>query len=189
MSETERYKLNLQVLVELPRDTVQAVAADWCKNAFGVEHATNIEQRAVRFLEEAIELYQACGGQEAMAYRLVEYNFKKPLGDPYQEMGGVGVTLLALSAAIGKSADDAEKVELARVLSKPAAFWAARNEKKNRDGFNVTGVPTGAAQAPQDLTSEELDAFEESARRMFDGDRQKGMLALVAEIRRRRSSP
>lgn len=101
-----------------------------------------MKQRAVRFLEEAIEAYQAAGGSEYMARRLVTYVFQRPAGTLAQELGGVGVTVLALAQAAGISADAEEEREIARVLSKPIEHFAERNEAKNAAGFDATAAPT-----------------------------------------------
>jgi hypothetical protein len=123
----------------------------WVIAAFGREHATCIPQRATRFLEEAVELFQACIFDEMsrgediehasrqMAHKLVDYVFGRPPGTIAQEVGGVGLTLLSLCEAAGIDADGAEATELARVLSKPLDHFHKRNEEKNAAGFDVTG--------------------------------------------------
>jgi hypothetical protein len=119
------------------RDDRQKQVGEWCAAAFGEAHATNIAQRGVRLLEEAIEAYQSCGGRADMAHHLVDFIFERPTGALSQELGGVGLTLLALAHAASLSADDEEARELARVLSKPLAEFKARNQAKNDAGFNV----------------------------------------------------
>ncbi|MTJ93861.1 MAG: hypothetical protein F8N36_13535 [Desulfovibrio sp.] len=116
----------------------QVRMAEWCKAAFGSEHADSVEQRAVRFLEESIEAYQASGASAEMAHRLVDHIFSRPSGALAQELGGVGITLLLLAAAAGLSADDQEVLEMERVLSKSLQHFRDRNEAKNAAGFDVT---------------------------------------------------
>ena len=111
----------------------------WCKRAFGDEHSTNLTQRGLRFLEEAIEAFQAVDGDPAMAHKLVDFVFARPRGGLAQELGGCGTTLLALAAAAGLSADEQEMVEVQRVLSKPEAHFTERNRLKNEAGFVVKG--------------------------------------------------
>ncbi len=60
-------------------------------------------------------------------------------GDLRQELGGVGVTTLALAAAAGVDADCCELSEVHRVLSKPLEHFTARNAAKNEAGFGVEG--------------------------------------------------
>lgn len=133
------------------RDARQAKAAAWCAAAFGVEHQSSIPQRGLRMLEEAIEAYQACGCPEDQAHKLVSYVFSRPVGDLSQELGGIGLTVLALAAAAKLNADDAEKKELDRVLAKPLEWFAARNKVKNDAGFEAQAYPAAirsAAKAP-----------------------------------------
>lgn len=120
------------------RDGRQGHVARWCAAAFGAEHAQNVTQRAVRLAEEAIEAAQACGADPAMLHRLIDHVYEKPPGVIRQELGGVGVTLLALAAACDLSADEAEVAEINRVLSKPLEHFRARNAAKNAAGFDVS---------------------------------------------------
>jgi NTP pyrophosphatase (non-canonical NTP hydrolase) len=126
------------------RDVRQALVGSWAKAAFGAEQATNLRQRGVRMLEEAIELYQAVNGSAKMAHELVDYVFSREPGDLEQEIGGVGITLLALGHAAGVSAETAEIAELGRVSSKPLEHFRKRNEAKNQAGFLATGKPESA---------------------------------------------
>lgn len=120
------------------RDDRQEIVGRWCREAFGEDHATNVEQRAVRLLEEAIELYQAAGGSRSMAHALVNYIFDREPGKVAQEVGGVSVTLLAFCEAAMLSADGEERREIDRVLSKPPEHWRKRNDIKDAAGFKVT---------------------------------------------------
>lgn len=115
----------------------QSSVHKWCREAFGDDHAKSIEQRGIRLAEEAIEAAQAAGCNREMVHRLVDHVFDRPVGDLAQEIGGVGVTLLALAQAATIDADAEEIREFARVLSKPLSHFAARNAAKNAAGFNV----------------------------------------------------
>lgn len=119
----------------MARDYWQQRVADWCRNAFGEEHASNIEQRGLRLVEEAIEAGQAAGCDPATLHKLIDYIYAKPAGELRQELGGVGLCVLAMASAAGFSADDAERFEINRVLAKPLAFFAERNKVKNDAGF------------------------------------------------------
>lgn len=123
------------------RDARQRTVADWAERAFGRDQATSLPQRGLRLLEEAVEAFQACGGEEAMAHKLVGFVFARPPGTVAQELGGVAVTTLALAAAAGLSADEEERREVERVLSKPVAEFTARNASKNAAGFQVSAEP------------------------------------------------
>ena len=121
----------------LPRDDRQRLVTAWARQAFGEVEATNLPQRGIRLLEEAIEAYQACGGGAAAAHKLVAYVFDRPPGEIGQELGGVAVTVLALAAAAGLSADEEECREINRVLDKPVAEFTQHNADKNAAGFRL----------------------------------------------------
>lgn len=119
------------------RDRRQGQVAAWCAAAFGTAHLASLPQRGIRLLEEAVETAQAAGCKREMCHKLIDYVFDREPGELVQEIGGVGLTLLALCAAAGVSADDLEQTELERVLAKPLDHFAARNKVKNDAGFNV----------------------------------------------------
>lgn len=119
------------------RDDRQTHVAKWAKDAFGVDSATYLPQRGVRLLEEAIELYQATGATPEMAHKLVDFVFGRPVGEIFQEIGGVAITLLVLSEAASVSAEAAELAEYERILAKPLATFTARNAEKNAAGFKA----------------------------------------------------
>lgn len=116
----------------------QLVVFEWGERAFGAEHMRSVRQRGLRFLEEAVELYQAVGGTAELAHRLVDFVFARPPGSVGQEAGGVAVTLLALAEAAGVDADAEEVREIERVLSKSPEYFAARNAAKCAAGFDAT---------------------------------------------------
>ena len=122
---------------DLTRDERQAKLVSWAEQAFGREQSTSIPQRGLRLLEEAIEAFQASGGDEVIALKLVSFVFARPPGTVGQELGGVAVTLLLLAAAAGLSADEEECREIHRVLSKPLREFTERNANKNAAGFLV----------------------------------------------------
>ena len=129
--------IDLTIERSLSRDQRQEMLVDWARMAFGEVEATSIPQRGLRLLEEAIEAFQACGGDEEMAHKLVAFVFARPPGTIGQELGGVAVTTLALAAAAGLSADEEECREIHRVLSKPLREFTERNANKNAAGFKL----------------------------------------------------
>jgi len=126
--------------MSVQRDERQRNVARWAIAAFGRPQATSLEQRAIRLLEEACEAAQACGVSPVMAKTLVDYVWGRPVGELRQELGGVGVTLLALSEAAGFSADALEVNEIARCLSRPIEHYTKRNTEKNKAGFIAKGL-------------------------------------------------
>lgn len=92
----------------------QRGVADWCRATFG-ERGSSLSVRAARFLEEALEAYQAAGADAAVAHRLVDHVFGRPVGFLRKEIGQCGVSLLAFAAAAGTDADQEEQIEIARL--------------------------------------------------------------------------
>lgn len=111
------------------RNDRQATVAKWVSETFC--NLADVPERGRRMLEEAVELAQAVGVTREDAVRLVDYVFARPPGVPYQELGGAGMTLLALAQAVGISADDAEQVELERVLAKSREYFRTRQREKD----------------------------------------------------------
>lgn len=116
------------------RDSRQAQVIRWCARTFGEAVAVDKRERAERFLEEALELAQACGVDVARVSSISRHVYSKPVGEIDQEIGGVGVTLLALAENYGISADMAERNELTRVLRKDPAHFRARQDAKAAAG-------------------------------------------------------
>lgn len=112
------------------RDERQQIVFDWGKRAFGEAQMSDKVVRAARMIEEAAELAQACELPKDHAQRALDHVYGRPAGDPKQEAGGVGVTLMALCQTLGLSADECERVEVARCLSKSVEHFAARNQVK-----------------------------------------------------------
>ncbi|MDR6887833.1 MULTISPECIES: hypothetical protein [Variovorax] len=87
----------------------------WLLACFGEMIAGDREERNHRFIEEALELVQACGCTASEAHQLVDYVFARPVGEKAQEVGGVMVTLAALCLAQGLDMHAAGETELARI--------------------------------------------------------------------------
>jgi len=126
------------------RDQRQAAVADWVIRCWGARVLASRAERGGRLLEEALELAQAVDLPREKALAILDHVYGRPAGDPAQEAGGVGVTLLALSASLGLSADDAEAAEVARVLAKPVEHFRRRHAEKEVAGVMVTQQEHGA---------------------------------------------
>lgn len=123
------------------RDDRQQAVLNWVVLAFGPDHAYSRPQRATRFLEEAIELFQTCQGDPAMAHSLIDYVFAKQAGIPADEIGDVGLTLLSVASLFDVNADEAEARKVAETLVKDPEEMAARNREKNAAGFDASAYP------------------------------------------------
>lgn len=95
---------------------LQEKVKPWLLDCFGETVAADVIERNHRFLEESLELVQACGCTKDEAHSLVEYVYNRPIGEKNQEVGGVMVTLAALCIAQDLNMHDAGEIELNRVL-------------------------------------------------------------------------
>jgi hypothetical protein len=109
--------------------TFQDNVAPWMEACFGEVISSNKVERNHRFLEEALELVQACACTKGEAHLLVEYVYSRPVGEPIQEVGGVMVTLAALCLAQHMDMHEAGDLELARIWTKVEQI---REKQKNK---------------------------------------------------------
>jgi len=98
---------------------------NWLTACFSMEICRDVTERNHRFLEEALELVQSTGCTASEAHQLVDYVFGRPPGEPFQEIGGVKVTLSALCSSIDQDEDLAAEAELTRI-SAPAVMEKIR---------------------------------------------------------------
>lgn len=98
--------------------SIQDRTLPWLLDCFGPEIANDKKERNHRFLEEAIELVQACDCTASEAHQLVDYVFNRPVGDKEQEVGGVMITLAALCLAQGIDMNLEGEIELDRIWKK-----------------------------------------------------------------------
>lgn len=91
---------------------------EWLMECFGPKISRDKQERNHRFIEEALELGQSCGATESECKQLVEYVYNRPIGEKYQETGGVMVTLAALCLANGIDMNECGEIELKRIWTK-----------------------------------------------------------------------
>lgn len=127
----------------MQRKLRQDQVGKWVEETFGAAHAHNVDQRALRFLEEAIELFQALGGNREYLNRVADVVYSKPLGDISMEIGQVGLSLLSIGHTVDIDVDQCERNEVARVETIPAAEMYKRNKAKNDLGLDAGAYPTG----------------------------------------------
>lgn len=113
------------------------IALDWATRCFGPEHVTNWGIRALRLVEEAIELCQALGVPKEKVLLCTETVYARPVGDAQQELGGVLLTTHILCESMALDADDIFERELRRVLKKPVREMTKRNEDKLTLGLDA----------------------------------------------------
>ncbi|MGY5789084.1 hypothetical protein ACXHXM_02135 len=90
----------------------------WMLSCFGSVIPGDRIERGDRLLEEVFELLQASGYPEERVDALKRYVFNRPIGEVFQETGGVMVTLAAFSQAHDVDMREAGETELERVWTK-----------------------------------------------------------------------
>ena len=88
---------------------------EWLNTCFGSKIAENKNERNRRFLEESLELVQACGCSKEEVLKLVDYVYGRPSGNVTQEVGGVMITLASLCQSHEVDMMGEANVELKRV--------------------------------------------------------------------------
>lgn len=119
----------IAALSPAPEPAFQARVNAWMQACFGPEISSDKIERNHRFLEESLELVQACGCTASEAHQLVDYVYGRPVGERNQEVGGVMVTLAALCLAQGMDMQQAGETELARVWTKVEKIRAKQAAK------------------------------------------------------------
>ena len=113
----------------------QAAVLEWVERTFGHDVAWHPGERLARFVEEALELAQACGMEQSDVQSLAAHVYAKPPGRIEREFGGVGITLLGLAAVYGVHADECEAAELERVLAIDPSTFVTRHNAKAKAGI------------------------------------------------------
>lgn len=121
----------------MSREQRQQKAAAWVASTFGTPALMSLHERCCRVVEEAIELAQAEGVEQHVIDMISARVFKRPPGNPWQELGGVGHCLLTYSAAKGVSADTAEEDEVNRVYDLPAERFRQKQQEKTALGIST----------------------------------------------------
>jgi len=115
---------------------------DWLLVCFSREVVYDLRERCFRFAEESIELVQSLGLRREDAHRIVDYVYDRPQGRVEQEMGGVMVTLAALSTAVGFFMYLEGERELSRI-SQPDVM--AKIREKQRAKSDAGGITSDVA--------------------------------------------
>jgi len=119
----------VKLVNNLSEKRTQTAVLKWANESFG-DVACNRDERAARLVEEAIELGQTEGLTEDIATRILNRVYDRPPGELRREIGGVGITLEALSENAGVSLEDCVQEEWIRVQSKSKDWWDRKHGEK-----------------------------------------------------------
>ncbi len=136
-------ELQKRLDVEVASDVVdfQRQVEPWVLGCFGAEIAGDTVERNHRFIEEALELVQACGGTAEDCHALVDYVFGRPVGLKGQEVGGVMVTLACLCLAHRLDMHGQGDMELKRVWGRIDQIRRKQETKPHRSPLPMSEEP------------------------------------------------
>ena len=97
----------------------QEMVTTWLSVCFGPYEIEDKKERQRRFLEEAIELSQACGASKEEVVNMVDYVYSRgEPGEIRQELGGVMTTLAVLAESHNLYMDECGDTELKAMFHK-----------------------------------------------------------------------
>lgn len=109
----------------------------WVTDAFGSECATNTKERALRVLEEAVELAQSLDVTKEEAERVLNRTFTREVGETAQEVAGLQFTLMVLALRLGLNPVVECIRELTRVRGIPLSHFRNKHANKLAAGTAV----------------------------------------------------
>jgi hypothetical protein len=107
----------------------QSRVRPWLIACFTEDFDSEEHAREARFIEEAIELFQAKGRSFDELISVAKYVYSRPIGEVRQEVGGVMTTLAALCIVSKLDMHEAGEAELARIWTKVDAIRAKQAAK------------------------------------------------------------
>jgi hypothetical protein len=116
----------------------QEIVGDWALRCFGSRSFNSLPERARRVLEEAIELAQASGLSIEDGLNLMQYVYRRPIGELSQELAGVGSTLLVLAESQKIDLKAVISADIQRVLELPEEYFKERLARKVAAGMAIS---------------------------------------------------
>lgn len=127
----------------------------WAVEIFGPV-ADNRHERAMRFIEEGIELAQSCGLSRETIAAITERAYSRRTGTLDRELAQAGMTLEALAANIGFDLSGLIDDEFNRVREVPKDEWARRHAAKTAVGITADASQSLRAAAVRAVGDEEV---------------------------------
>lgn len=104
-------------------ETLQGLIYNWTVAMFGSARATSKKERALRFIEEEVELVQALGLNHEEVAAVVNRNYQADVGNVAKELAQTQFTLYPLAESIGEDAEELCRSEFNRVRQYPKEYW------------------------------------------------------------------
>lgn len=115
--------------------TVPERIANWIQTRLGTHLLINRWERAMRVLEEAMELAQSEGVNLSIANQLLNRVYSRPPGRPSQELAGVQVCLHAMAYAQQNNLEEVTLLEVDRIERMDPALLQAKHDDKAKLGL------------------------------------------------------
>jgi hypothetical protein len=112
----------------------------WIETRLGMPNV-HPRERAMRLLEETVELAQAEGITREMVERQVQHVYGRPASTPEEEGGGVAVCFLGWCASRGMTMMEVAQEEVDRIEKKPVEEIRASLARKANAGLVFTTPP------------------------------------------------
>lgn len=116
--------------------SAQARIKQWIIQTLGNNVYQDKRERALRIVEEAIEVCQACEVNPAYIQRLIAHVYAKPVGEIRQEVGGVLFTALAMCENIGADYKVILQNEIERAYER-GSIIAEKHNAKFKEGVSL----------------------------------------------------
>lgn len=117
---------------------------NWCVETFGARSTTMPSERALRVMEEAVELIQSEGVSKKTAHDVINRCYNRPVGDPNQEVGQIFFTLgvYCLLKNIDPVAEaDKDFLRVLEILKDDPDYFKRRVEAKRLAGIELSEEP------------------------------------------------
>lgn len=131
--------------VKLTMVGLTARVANWVHVVLGYDCLMNRRERALRLIEEAIELGQVEGLSRSDVVKVTNRVFDRPVGEREQEVGGIGVCLLAYCYAAGIDFKGLTERELRRIEKLDPNIIRAKHAAKAEAGTAIKAIPPDPA--------------------------------------------
>lgn len=115
---------------------VQERTAEWVEDFSGIACLMDKEERTWRLVEETFEYAQTQGVSREMLDKIRDHVYSRPVGEPTQELAGIGVCLLAAAESQSTDLESLLDAELTRVEAFDPEDFKARKARKRSAGIS-----------------------------------------------------
>lgn len=153
--------------------SLQKRIEQWLTACLGEECWNDLDDRTIRFLEEAVELAQALGIPESAAHRVVDYVYVREIGEVPQEIAGAFLTLANVATSNSFDMTELAEEELARVwgkIDKVRAKQATKPDLLNEPADSPSGDPKALTDAQRQQLRDAMFRMDHSCGLMTPDD-------------------